>query len=368
MLYEEPKESFMVRIAMKSAVFAVLAFAAFRAAAAQPVVIYDIKAGLDPEAKIVRGEERLTWLNATSRAVSNAPFHLYLNAFLNNRSTFMKESGRGRTGRRDDEWGYCRVTGISLDGGEDLLPSLRYVQPDDANADDRTVMEVTLPREIGPGETATFLIEFESKLPRVVSRSGFNGKFFMVAQWFPKLGVLREDGWNCHQYHAHSEFFADFGRYRVEITTPPEYIVGAAGLRTARRRNADGTITVVHEQDRIHDFAWTACPDFVEFRKPFRLSEPRVETEMILLIHREHKRLLPRHLEALTHALTFYSRSYGAYPYPTITLVDPAPGAEGAAWNTPPCSRRCPCPGCPAGYACRRWSPSTNSATITGTA
>ena len=28
------------------------------------------------------------------------------------------------------------------------------------------------------------------------------------------------DGWNCHQYHADSEFFADFGDYDVTIDVP----------------------------------------------------------------------------------------------------------------------------------------------------
>jgi len=106
--------------------------------------------------------------------------------------------------------------------------------------------------------------------------------------------------------------------------------VGATGRRVEKRKNPDGSVTVVHEQDRVHDFVWAACPDFLEFRKKFRLEEPRVETEMILLIHREHHKLQPRHLKALTHALDFYSRNYGPYPYPTITLVDPAPGAQAA--------------------------------------
>jgi len=303
---------------------------AFRFAPAQPVVAYDIKARLDPAAKTVSGEERLVWRNASSAAVSHVPFHLYLNAFLNNRSTFMKEGGCSWEGRQAEDWGYCRVKSIRLESGEDLTPSMRFVQPDDGNPDDRTVMEVDLPLEVLPEGTVAFLIEFETKLPRVVARSGYHGDFFMVAQWFPKMGVLLDSGWNCHQYHARSEFFADFGSFRVEITTPSEFVVGATGRRIDRRENKDGTVTVVHEQDRIHDFAWAACPDFLEYRKKFRLDEPRVETEMILLIHKEHQNFMPRHLKALIHALEFYSRSFGPYPYPTITLVDPAPGAQAA--------------------------------------
>ena len=37
-------------------------------------------------------------------------------------------------------------------------------------------------------------IAFESKLPKVFARSGYAGEFYMVAQWFPKLGVLENAG------------------------------------------------------------------------------------------------------------------------------------------------------------------------------
>ena len=53
----------------------------------------------------------------------------------------------------------------------------------------------------------------------------------MVVQWFPKIGVFQEKGWNCHQFHASSEFFSDFGNYDVSIDVPARYKgkVGATG-------------------------------------------------------------------------------------------------------------------------------------------
>ena len=161
----------------------------------------------------------------------------------------------------------------------------------------------------------------------------------MVGQWFPKIGVLQNGGWNCHQYHAQSEFFADFGEFKAEITVPANFVVGATGKRIGERKNRDGTKTYIHYQEDVHDFAWTACPDFREFREKFVLDEPKVETEMILLVHKAHLGQKDRYARALRQGLEFYSRSYGAYPYETITLVDPAPGAGApAGWNIPPFS------------------------------
>ena len=42
-----------------------------------------------------------------------------------------------------------------------------FIAPDDGNPDDRTVVEVDLPRPVDPGATAAVSIDFVSRLPRV---------------------------------------------------------------------------------------------------------------------------------------------------------------------------------------------------------
>lgn len=296
------------------------------------IVDYRIKAKLIPAEKAVSGEEILTWLNDSEVPVSELQFHLYLNAFKNNRSTFRKDrggSGQGSKPKRDD-WGYIDVKKIRIKDGIDLTLMMEFIQPDDDNKDDQTVMRVLLPEPVPPKETITLEIAFYSKLPGAIRRAGFYDNFFMVTQWFPKIGVLEDGKWNCHQYHANSEFFADFGVFEVEITVPNEYVVGATGVRTDEITNADGTRTYTHYQEDVHDFAWTACPDFVEYHEQYTLNDPFVDTEMIFLIHRTHINLKERYVHSLKNGIEFYSQSYGPYPYRTITLVDPPIKALGA--------------------------------------
>ncbi len=296
------------------------------------IVDYRIKAKLIPAEKAVIGEEVLTWLNDSEGPVSELQFHLYLNAFKNNRSTFRKDGGglsRGSKPKSDD-WGYIDVKKIRIKAGIALTLMMEFIQPDDNNTDDQTVMRVLLPEPVQPQETITLEIEFYSKLPGVLRRAGFYDDFFMVTQWFPKIGVLENGEWNCHQYHANSEFFADFGVFEVEMTVPSEYVLGATGVRTGESENADGTKTYTHYQEDVHDFAWTACPDFVEFREQYTLNDPPVNTEMILLVHRTHLNLKERYLQSLKYGIEFYSQNYGPYPYKTITLVDPPIKAMGA--------------------------------------
>ena len=298
----------------------------------KPIVDYRIKARLLPKDKAVIGQETLTWLNDSNQPITELHFHLYLNAFKDNNTTFMKESGGAHRGFKagKENWGHIRITKLLDANGTDLLSSLEYIQPDDANKDDQTVARVRLPRPVPPHKKITLYIDFYSKLPKVFARSGFYENFFMVGQWFPKIGVLWNGKWNCHEYHLNSEFFADFGVYEVELTIPEEYVVGATGKRMREVKNNDKTKTYTYYQEDIHDFAWTACPDFVEFKEKFTLDSPRVDTEIILLISRSHLNQKERYLSSLKNGIEFYSQNYGPYPYPTITLVDPPFAGSGA--------------------------------------
>ena len=57
-------------------------------------------------------------------------------------------------------------------------------------------------------------------MPWPFARTGAVGNYFFIAQWFPKIGVFEDTGWNCHQFHATTEFFADFGNYDVQLSVP----------------------------------------------------------------------------------------------------------------------------------------------------
>jgi hypothetical protein len=328
---------------------------------APEVVDYDIQVRLDPNEKRLLGQERVVWRNPSQDPVPDLWFHLYLNAFKSTRTTFYRESG-GRLRRDDmaaDGWGYTDVTSLKLADGTDLLKSMTYEAPDDGNGDDQTVARVVLPRPVPPGGSVTLDIEWTAQLPVVFARTGYKRDFFMVGQWFPKLGVYEPagrrgraaGGWNCHQFHANSEFYADYGRFRVEITVPSRFVVGATGPRVETRQGTDGTTTYVHEQRDVHDFAWTADPKFVEVKDTFSaerdvtpaeyaaaaelVDRPLAEVKLrdvaiTLLIQPNHLPQARRHIQAAKNGIKWYGLWYGAYPYPTLTVVDPAPGALGA--------------------------------------
>jgi peptidase M1-like protein len=298
---------------------------------------YTITARLDPATRTITGTETIKWRNITSRPAADLQFHLYWNAWKNTRSTFMREralSGGGDDRRRPDEWSHIDITSMTVDGIE-RTASTRFIAPDDDNSDDETVMSVPLTRPIDPGGSVDIVVSWDAHVPRTFARTGAIGNFFFIAQWFPKLGVLQDAGWNCHQFHAGTEFFSDYGVYDVSLTVPAGWPVGATGVQRERRDNADGSATHRYYQEDVHDFVWTTSPDYLV--RTARFDHPQLPgVEMRLLLQPEHAAQADRHFEATRTTLKYYGEWFGPYPYGHITIIDPAfqSGAGGMEYPT----------------------------------
>ncbi len=231
---------------------------------------YTIDARLDPSTRTITARETIVWRNITRTTATELRFHVYWNAWKDVKSTWLRERAMSGAdpgaGHRQGDWAKVDITSIRLTGPSagDLTASLRFIAPDDSNPDDATVMAVPLPQPVGPDGTATVELQWTAHVPRTFARTGAIGNFFFIAQWFPKVGVLQDEGWNCHQFHAGTEFFSDYGVYDVSLTVPQKWIVGATGIQRERRDNADGTTTHRYYQEDVHDFAWTTSPDYVE--------------------------------------------------------------------------------------------------------
>jgi hypothetical protein len=282
------------------------------------VVDYVIDARLDTAQHSIEGRAQVTWRNRTSHATDVLPMHLYMNAFRAEDTTWMRHgrgSHRGQGQGDDSPWGYTDVRKVALD-----TEPLEW-----SEGDDPSVMTVRLPDSVPPGGEVTLDLDFVTVLPAVFARTGHADDFYMVGQWFPKVGVLEPDGtWQNHVFTFHSEFYADFGDYEVRIDVPAEMIVGATGIRTDERIES-GRKRLTYRAQMVHDFAWTAWSGF---------EETWAEHEGIRI-----RQLMPRerlgdagaHIDAVVATLDSMQPRFGQYPWSTITVVHPPPNAGGAA-------------------------------------
>jgi hypothetical protein len=284
---------------------------------------YQIRARFDPDAHTVEGHETIRWRNIAGGAPKSLVFHLYMNAFKNEASTFYREShGRLRRSKAEKHgWGAIDVSKIVVDG-KDLTKALKV---------DDTLATVGLPEPL-TADHADIEIDWKVTLPKVYARTGYHEDFFAIAQWFPKIGV-----WDCagpqgcrfraHQHHANSEFFSDYGVYDVDFDTPAKYYVGGTGVLVGEEPKGDRKLLHFHAED-VHDFALVASPRFRPQRAEVKDALGTIAIELLGIPG--HEQNWARHLAAARAGLEDFGQRLGPYPYAQLTIVDIPEGAEGA--------------------------------------
>jgi len=288
------------------------------------VASYDITATYDPETHTLTGQQTAVYHNRTAAPIPNLVFHLYLNAFRNTETLWMRESDMGMRGYGFDPNapGWTRIDQLSLADGTVLTVK--------ALDDDETLVEVTLPQPVAPGESISVDIAFTAQFPKVFARTGWadSGDFIFGGQWFPKFGVWESGAWNAYPFHANSEFYADFGRYDVALTLPQDWIVAATSTATSGVvANSDGTATHTFVAEHVIDFVWSASPEFREMTREVEGVDVRV------VYYPRQRAMARRALEATTGALPLYNAWFGTYGkglYPQLTVVIVPPDAGGA--------------------------------------
>jgi len=304
----------------------------------QRVVHYEIDAKYDASKHTVDAAEILTYHNLTGHSLDHFPFHLYQNAFQPN-STWVREAKI--QGSRDigyekwdpKEFGSEEIKSVEVVGQGDATANLQFISPDDNNKDDKTVVDLHLSKPIPAGAFVQFKIAFQTKFPETQARSGWKRDFLLGGQWFPKVGVWWNGAWNCHQYHATTEFFADFGVYDVNLTVPQYEVIGASGIQVSSINNADGTKTVTYHGDDIHDFAWTVSPRYKVKESTYQAQMGPVQLRF--LMQPAHWNQVERHERITRETLDHFEKWYGPYPYKTLTVVDPEPDSAAGGMEYP---------------------------------
>jgi aminopeptidase N len=133
-------------------------------------------------------------------------------------------------------------------------------------------------------------------------------------------------GWNCHQFHANSEFYSNHSVYNVKITLPKEYVVGAGGLLISETDSGSGgkDKTLTFRAEDIVDFAWTAWPGFKVFTDQWK------NVKITLLLPKERGEQVERQFTAVKNALDYLDENVGRYPWPHLTIVDPPAKGSGS--------------------------------------
>ncbi|MEL7163650.1 MAG: M1 family metallopeptidase, partial [Bacteroidota bacterium] len=297
----------------------------------------------------LHGHVSMRYRNNSADTLRELWFHAWPRAFSQSNTAFGRQQLRaGETGfyfAEATERGTMDSLSFTIDG---------TLQEHTFDEDDPDVLFIRPTRPVLPGTTITIATPFRVQIPASFSRLGHVGESYQITQWYPKPAVYDRDGWHPMPYLDQGEYYAEFGRFQVDITLPENYVVGATGalqdaaerawlLEKAKGQNdwaydsfppsATTFKTLRYVADDVHDFAWFADKRFRV--RHDTLARPRVPGKDQEAVH-VWAMYTPTEAELwngatnyLKRSLRFYSDKIGEYPYPQMTAVQSALSAGG---------------------------------------
>lgn len=335
-------------------------FAATADSAWQQQVNYRIDVTLDDSQHNLTGNITIEYINHSPDTLHFIWFHLWPNAYKNNNTAFAKqELENGSTEfyyAPPSDRGYIDQLDFRIDG---------HTAATTADPVHEDITKLLLPAPLLPDSSITITTPFHIKIPKTFSRFGHVGQSYQVTQWYPKPAVYDRYGWHQMPYLDQGEFYSEFGSFRVSITLPESYVVGATGtllndaenkwldsLAAANRiqfedgkqgiaerpaspfagdkpqnnfpASSPATKTLLYVADHVHDFAWFADKRYHVMKSKVMLPGKNTPVTTWALFLDQHAAQWKHAIHFVDSSVLYYSKWIGDYPYPQATAVEGA--------------------------------------------
>lgn len=306
----------------------------------QQQVNYNIDVSLNPATKTLTGSETIVYKNNSPSTLEFIWFHIYPNAYKNETTAMFQQIKNDESRKKKlDKYTYGSIDGLNfkVNGAAaktEAHPNPQYID----------IIKLNLPSPLKPGDSISISTDFKVLLPSYFSRSGYADGQFMVTQWYPKPAVFDKNGWHEYPYLDMGEFYSEYGNYKVDITLPADFVVGATGVlqnadeleaykaigakNTANRGNKpvlygekSGTKKLSYKMDNVPDFAWFADKDLVIQYDTAKLVSGKV-VDVFSYYHNKKNSLWVNSIDYVKDAVKFYSKSVGEYEYPVVQAIE----------------------------------------------
>lgn len=328
----------------------------------QQEVNYSIDVKLDDEQNMLRGFERIEYINKSPHTLSALYFHLWPNAYKNKNTALAKqllENGNTSMFFADPATDFGFIDSLLFVVNNDTI-KWEY---DSTHID---IAILYLKKPVKSKDTIIITTPFRVKIPASFSRLGHVGQSYQITQWYPKPAVYDSNGWNEMPYLNQGEFYSEFGSFDVRITVPKNYVVAATGdlydcpaeekwlENKAKETQAlfnnnqvdkfgrlqgkyDDTFpasspewkTLRYKQKNVHDFGWFADKRFYVLRGEYNLPKSGRNVTSWAFFTSGNSNYWKKSIEYLNDAIKYYSMWNGEYPYNVVSAVDGTISAGG---------------------------------------
>ena len=307
----------------------------------QQKLSYNINAELNVSENSITGSETVVYKNNSPSTLDFIWFHIWPNAYKNDSTALMQQIKNDTSrSRKLENFGKGSIEGLAFKVNDQPAktephPNPRYID----------IIKLILNRPLAPGDSVIISTPFKVMLPPYFSRSGHADGQIMACQWYPKPAVYDQSGWHEFPYLDMGEFYSEYADYRVSITLPSQYVVGATGVmqnadeleaykkvggKNARNRNNKPVLyapgkkemkTLTYFAENVPDFAWFADKDFVIQYDTIHLENGKT-VDAFSYYHNKKGTIWNNSIDYIKDGLRHYSNWIGAYEYPVVQVVE----------------------------------------------
>jgi len=246
--------------------------------------VYQIKAQLDPEKRVITGHLVLAYQNPYFYPLYDLLFNLPSNGWPGSENTLTIESLALNN----------KPAPFKFKGSR---------------------LEVSLPRPLASGETLKVEISFTTHLPGRPDRLGVWEDTFMVSGWYPILSPREKGAWRgmAEGIAWGDPYFSDSAYYNVELELPCFLTVMASARTTGSQQKGNWVLWTFTSENPIREFAFVLAPGWEK-------ASAQVDQTLLTMAFRE--RVLSSALDIAVRAFTFFKDYWGPYPYSYLNLVE----------------------------------------------
>ena len=263
---------------------------------------YTITATLLPESRTLLTETVIECVSP-AEGLSALKFRLYANAYREGNEVVTPEKKSVAYGIGKISYGGTEILSIQSD-----LP----IQNHDLGQEG-TLLTVRFGQKFKRGERIRLKITEKITLATVKHRLGYYDGYFNVAHFYPELCPFREGKFLTYPITSCGDpFLHETADFSLDVTLPVEYECACSSHELFRE--AQGTVAhYSYRMESVRDVAFVAS-------EKLRCQEAEAGGVPIRYYYRSDAEYA-KTLACITDAVTLFSEAFGAYPYPTYTVV-----------------------------------------------
>ena len=284
---------------------------------------YNITIDFNHEANSYNGIQDIIYSNNSPDTLSELYFHLYFNAFQPGSDMDIHAQNIPDPQHELDfkikyltsaEMGYMYVNQVLIDSR--IMESELF----------GSILKVYLQTPVLPGEQKKLTLSYRAQVPEMTRRTGRNnpeGIDYSMAQWFPKICVYDENGWQATPYIGR-EFYSNFGDYNVNIRIDSSYILaaGADSFSVEKIDSSSKNLWKFKSTNAI-DFAWAADRDFQQYQLKL---EDDITLNFYYLEAYNQDMKWQKLGDILKQVFPYINNQFGKYPYQNFTFIQAGDG------------------------------------------